>query len=229
MCGRTSLFVPQSTLETRFSARVVSDGGYTPRFNIAPTQPIEAITSDAPDNIVQHTWGLLPSWADGFDDGFINARAETAHEKPSFESAWAQRPCLVLSSGFYEWQQRNGGQKQPHRIYRDDDPAFAMAGLWEPWTGGEHDEPIPTVTILTTDANELIEPIHDRMPVVLRQEDEATWLAAGPSDRHDLCQPYPADDLAAYPISTFVNDPSHDDARVIESLETDQADLGDFE
>ncbi len=171
--------------------------------------------------------GLVPHWQDDPGEGFVNARAETAHEKPSFRDAWAMRPCLVLSSGFYEWQRRNGGPKQPYRIYREDDPAFAMAGLWEEWHG-DNSERLRTVTVLTTDPNDIVQPIHDRMPVVLSRDDEETWLTAGPDDRQELYRPYPGDDLAAYPIAPRINDPATDDARVIEPLDTDQSDLDEF-
>lgn len=227
MCGRTSLFVPQDDLEDRFGAHIVTDGGYRPRFNIAPGQPLEVITNDAPDEIDQYHWGLIPFWADEPGEGIINARSETADEKNVFKRAWDARPCLVLTSGFYEWRQSNGGPKQPYRIHREDEPAFAMAGLWEVWEG-ETDEAIPSVTILTTDPNELVEPIHDRMPVVLPRDDEDSWLAGDPDDRRELCRPYPDDDLSAYPISTQVNDPGNDDAGVIEPLDTEQSGLGEF-
>lgn len=226
MCGRTSLFIPQGELEDQFDARVVTDGGYQPRFNIAPGDRLEVITNEEPDAIDRYTWGLVPHWADAPDDGFINARSETAHEKPAFRDAWTRRPCLVLSSGFYEWQRQNGGPKQPYRVYRED-AAFAMAGLWNEWrdkTGRQ----LRTVTILTTEPSDVVGPIHDRMPVVLPRDDESRWLTAGPDERRELCRPYPDDDLAAYPISTAVNDPSNEDARVIEPLETQQSNLEEF-
>lgn len=225
MCGRNSLFIARDDLEDRFDASVVADGGYRPRFNIAPGEPLEIITNETPESIDRFGWGLVPRWADERTEGFINARSETAHEKPAFRDAWDERPCLVLSSGFYEWRSANGGPKQPYRIHRDDG-AFAMAGLWEE-RGGDGGERRRTVTILTTDANDVVAPIHDRMPVVLPRDAERTWLAAGPDERRALCRPSP-DDLTAYPISTFVNDPSHDDARVVEPLESEQADLGEF-
>lgn len=226
MCGRTSLFIPQDELEGRFDARVVTDGGYRPRFNIAPGDPIAVITNETSDEIDQYTWGLVPHWADDASEGFINARSETAAEKPSFRDAWDKRPCLVLTSGFYEWQQTNGGPTQPYRIYREDDAAFAMAGLWEDRNadGDSH----RTVTILTTEPNDVMTPIHDRMPVVLPAADEQTWLSAGPAERQELCRPYPEDDLDAYPISTTVNDPNTDDARIIEPLGNEQAGLDEF-
>ncbi|SIR94290.1 Putative SOS response-associated peptidase YedK [Haladaptatus litoreus] len=226
MCGRTALFIQQQDLEDRFDAQIVTDGGYTPRYNIAPGEPLEVITNEAPDEIDQYHWGLIPFWADEPEEGIINARSETAGEKRVFQNAWNSRPCLVLSSGFYEWQQQNGGPKQPYRVYREDSPAFAMAGLWEIW---EHDEQaIPCVTILTTEPNDMMKPIHNRMPVVLASEDEDPWLSADSDEREALCQPYSRDDLAAYEISTRVNNPSHDDPSVIEPEEHEQSGLGEF-
>lgn len=226
MCGRNSLFLAREDLEDRFDAKIVADGGYTPRYNIAPGADLEVVTNEATDEIDQYHWGLIPFWADEPEEGIINARSETVDEKRVFENAWESRPCLVLSTGFYEWESRNGGPKQPYRIYREDDPAFAMAGLWERWDGD--DETVSCVTILTTEPNEVIEPIHDRMPVVLPTDAEAEWLAAEPSRRKELCQPYPDVDLTAYEISTYVNDPGHDEPTVIEPLEHEQSGLGEF-
>lgn len=226
MCGRNALFATLEDLESAFDAEFIADGGYTPRYNIAPGEPLEVITNDATDEIDRYHWGLLPFWADEPGDGLINARSETAHEKSSFQSSWESRPCLVLSSGFYEWQEANGGPKQPYRVYREDAPAFAMAGLWREWSGEE--QSIPSVTILTTDPNDLMDPIHDRMPVVLPADEEDTWLTAGPAERAELCRPYPDDDLTAYEISTSVNDPGNDDPSVIKPLGHDQSEIGDY-
>lgn len=223
MCGRTSLFVPLEDLEDRFNATYVADGGYSPRFNIAPSEPLEVKTNEAPAEIDQYIWGLVPFWADDPDDaGWINARSETAHEKPAFRAAWSDRPCLVLSTGFYEWQETNGGPKQPYRVYRENDTAFAMAGLWEKWEG-ENGETLKTVTILTTDANELVASIHDRMPVILPPDEESEWLTGDSDKRQSLCQPYSKEDLDAYPISRTVNNPDHDEATIIEPLEANQS------
>ena len=226
MCGRNALFANQQDLEELFGAEVVTDGGYTPRYNITPGEQLEIITNQTTDEIDRYHWGLLPSWADDPGEGIINARSESAAEKRAFRDAWDSRPCLVLSSGFYEWQKGDGGPKQPYRIYRGDAPAFAMAGLWEVWGGEERD--IPCVTILTTEPNDLMEPIHDRMPVVLPDGAEKTWLTAAPDERADMCQPYPEDDLEAYEISTHVNSPGNDDPSVIEPLGHEQSGLGDF-
>lgn len=226
MCGRNSLFVSQDDLETRFDARVIADGGYTPRYNIAPGDDLEVITNEAHDEIDRYHWGLIPFWADEPEEGIINARSETADEKRVFERAWESQPCLILSSGFYEWRSLNGGSKQPYRVYREDGPAFAMAGLWDVWEG-EGDE-ISCVTILTTEPNDLMEPIHDRMPVVLPKGVESEWLSSSPDVRKELCQPYPENDLTAYEISTRVNNPGNDDPTVIEPLDHEQSGLGEF-
>lgn len=224
MCGRTSLFTPASELATRFDAAVPD--GYRPRYNVAPTDPVEVITAEEPDAIQRFYWGLKPSWADADDEGFINARAESAGEKPAFADAWASAPCLVLSSGFYEWKDTARGPKQPYRVHRPDDVAFAMAGLHRTWEGdGESHE---TVTVLTTEPNDLIAPLHHRMAVVLPPGEETTWLAAGPDERQALCRPYPRDDLEAYPISTAVNDPGNDSPGIIEPDESEQTGLGEF-
>ncbi|MFB6080607.1 MAG: SOS response-associated peptidase [Haloferacaceae archaeon] len=226
MCGRTSLFAARRDLEAQFDATVVADGGYRPRYNVAPGAPLEVVTNDAPDEIDRYRWGLVPSWADDPGEGMINARAETAGEKRAFRDAWESRPCLVLSSGFYEWRSRDGGPKRPYRIYRSDAPAFAMAGLWEVWEGDDRE--VPCVTILTTEPNDLLRPIHDRMPVVLPAGDEGTWLAADPADRAEMCRPYPDDDLDADEVSTRVNDPGNDDPSVIDPPAHEQSGLGDF-
>lgn len=220
------MILPRSDLESRFGADLAAGASYRPRYNVAPGERLEVVTNDAPGTVDRFHWGLLPPWADAVDDGYINARSETADEKRPFADAWETRPCLVLSTGFYEWQSANGGPKQPYRIHREDDPAFAMGGLWGETTVGE--ETVRSVTILTTEPNGVVEPVHDRMPVVLPADEEATWLEAGPETRRDLCRPYPGDDLAAYPISTRVNDPGNDDAAVIEPAETEQAGLDEF-
>ncbi|WP_136715644.1 SOS response-associated peptidase [Halorientalis salina] len=224
MCGRTSLFAPRAELESRFGAAVPE--AYEPRYNIAPTDPVEVVTSDRPDTIQRFDWGFRPSWADPDDEGFINARAETAGDKPAFSDAWESRPCLVLSSGFYEWKETARGPKQPYRVYREDDPVFAMAGLWQRWEGDDRQR--DTVTVLTTEPNDLVEPLHHRMAVVLPRDEESTWLTASPDERAELCRPYPNDDLDAYPISTAVNDPTNDSPGVIEPDESEQTGLGEF-
>lgn len=225
MCGRNSLFLKQSELQERFDA-IVTDGGYEPRYNIAPGSQVEVITNDEPDTITRYHWGLIPFWEDQPQEGIINARSETVGEKRVFASSWNSRPCLVLSSGFYEWQSRGGGGKQPYRIHRENDRAFAFAGIWDVWEG--EDNNIPCVTVLTTEPNDVMEPIHDRMPVILPRDAESSWLEGDEQTRKELCKPYPNEDLVAYEIDRRVNDPSNDDPRVIEPLDHEQSGLGSF-
>jgi putative SOS response-associated peptidase YedK len=245
MCGRTSLFLPQAVVESRFDASAREP--IEPRYNIAPFDDLPVITNEEPEVIDQFQWGFLPAWADGPDDTYrpINARAETAAEKPMFRDAFEARRCLVLADGFYEWQDQAHGPSQPYRVQREDEQPFAMAGLWSRWS--ENGDTIDTVTIITTDANEAIEPIHDRMPVILPESTERDWIEAGGegeangegeaywqgegADAGDILQPYPEDDLSIYPISRAVNDPKNDSAAVIEPVEPDtssQAGLDEF-
>ncbi len=228
MCGRMSLYLPEEDIESRFNAEFAADVTYQPRYNIAPDSRVEIITNENTGVIDQYLWGLVPSWAENPEQGFINARAETANEKPAFRSAWANRPCLVLTSGFYEWKQTNGGPKEPYRVYRTDHAGFALAGLWEEWSR-ESGESIRTVTILTTEPNDVVRSIHDRMPVVLQRSEEQSWLERSPEARREMCRPFPGESLDAYPISKYVNDPSHDDPRVIEPLGNEQTGLDRFE
>ena len=147
----------------------------------------------------------------------INARSETVAGKPSFRAAFRRRRCLVLADGFYEWR-RMGRKKQPHFIHLVDNRPFAFAGLWESWEGADHSS-IESCTILTTEPNDLVRPIHDRMPVILSPASYDSWLdtsaAVGPS-LFELLRPYPTDVMAAYPVSSHVNSPSHEDAHCVE-------------
>ena len=218
MCGRTSLFVPQSVLEDQFDATSVEP--ITPRYNIAPGDELATIQNDAPDEIDLLEWGLLPSWVDDPSNSPkpINARAETVAEKPMFRDAFEERRCLILADGFYEWKGQRGS-KQPYRITRTDDQPFAFAGLWE-----QYEEPsgetLETVTIITTDANEVVADVHDRMPVMLEASDEQTWLTASDQEvLQGVLDPYPADQLRAYPVSKKVNNPANDSAEVIEEID----------
>jgi putative SOS response-associated peptidase YedK len=224
MCGRTSLFPPLADLETRLGASHSHPDAYEPRYNIAPQDDIEVVTGGDPDTIDRHHWGLLPEWADGPGDGFINARAETVAEKPAFRESWAERPCLVPSSGFYEWKETGHGT-EPYRVHRPDDLVL-LGGVWREWQGD--DRTLRSVTVLTTEPNDLMSDLHDRMPVLLRQGEEETWLHGGPDERAELCRPYPDDDLEAYRIGTAVNSPTNDHEGIIERAETEQSGLGEF-
>jgi putative SOS response-associated peptidase YedK len=162
----------------------------------------------------------------------INARSESVADKPAFRSAFARRRCLVLVDGFYEWQQHGvpkGGKKQPYRIRRRDGQPFAFAGLWESWKGPkggpELDQPLETATIVTTDANEVLKPLHHRMPVILAPEDYDAWMnPETPKDAAEaLLRPCPEDWLEAYPVSTRVNNVRNEDASLVEPAEPQEA------
>jgi putative SOS response-associated peptidase YedK len=222
MCGRFTLRTDLRHLETTFDF----DGGpdHSPRFNIAPTQDVAAVRrnqeADQRELVFLH-WGLIPSWADDPKIGnrMINARAETVAEKPAFRSAFTKRRCLVVADGFYEWQ-KVGGKKQPYFIHRQDDEPFAFAGLWEFWKGDG--EEIQSCTLITTEANALMEPIHDRMPVILSPEDYPIWLDAEFKDKESLkglLRPCDPALLEAYPVTTLVNNPRNDLAKCIERVE----------
>ena len=235
MCGRFALLTPGHDLLTQFDVTQtpVDASMIAPRYNVAPTQPVVVVrastgsattsTGSAREQreLTFMLWGLIPSWAKDPKIGsrLINARAETVSEKPSFRAAFKRRRCLVLADGFYEWQAING-KKQPMFIHMADQMAFALAGLWESWQspdGGVLD----TCTILTTTPNALMEPIHNRMPVILEPEDYDTWLHPGdqPNIAMHLLRPFSAEKMAAYPVSTWVNSPAHDDAQCIVPLE----------
>jgi len=237
MCGRFVYREDPRDLARR--ARLPADdpaleelGGAT-RYNIAPSQPILGVRSDGGDDRRGNgrcgavlRWGLVPSWADDEKIGnrLINARAESVFEKPAFRAAARRRRCVIPASGFYEWQRAVRGGKQPFYIHRSGGEPLFFAGLWERWDGG--DEPLETACLLTTDANEWMEPIHDRMPVILDAEGVGAWIDPGgdPDGLRELLRPCPAGRLAGHPVSTRVNSPSHDDPALLDPAET-QGDL----
>lgn len=216
MCGRTSLFAPQSVVEARFDATAVEP--LEPRYNIAPQEELAVVRNDAPDTIDLLEWGLLPSWVEDPEAAPrpINARAETIADKPTFAEAFEQRRCLVLADGFYEWQDTRGG-KQPYRVERTDGEPFAMAGLFERRETEGRTE--VTVTVVTTEPNAVVEPLHHRMAVVFDPDEEDVWLSdADPTTHRDLLDPSPAEQWRSYPVSTRVNDPANDDPSVVEEV-----------
>ena len=214
MCGRFTQRQPLTKLAEDFQARLAfDDSAYRQQFNAAPTQsvPIVRMADGNGRELKFVRWGLIPSWAKDMKIGnsTINARGESVAEKPAFRTAFKKRRCLVLADGFYEWQ-KGGKVKQPYFIHRRDDKPFAFAGLWEAWHGGpgKSEEPLETCTIVTTTANDLMSPLHDRMPVILNQVDYGLWLDSEVSDRaklEPLIAPYEGDEFVATPVSTFVN------------------------
>ena len=219
MCGRFTLFEADAILSKDFGAPISFD--LQPRYNIAPTQQILAVRQSIGGKgreAVFLRWGLIPHWAKDPSIGnrMINARAETVGEKPAFRSAFRSRRCLVPSSGFYEWKKEERG-KQPYFIRPKGRSSFAFAGLWEQWQGPEGSL-VESCTLITTEANELISRLHDRMPVILPPSEYALWLDPGISDGRRLIphlQPYPANALEAFPVDAIVNNPKMDDSRCI--------------
>ncbi|MBD2529106.1 SOS response-associated peptidase [Nostoc flagelliforme FACHB-838] len=219
MCGRFTLNQSVEALSQVFHVESVPD--LAAQYNIAPTQMVVTVLQN-PENkkreLKQLHWGLIPSWAKdaGMGAKLINARAETVSEKPSFRSAFKHRRCLVVADGFYEWQ-RQQGKKQPFYFRLQDEQPFGFAGLWEKWRSPSNEE-IISCTILTTAANELLQPIHERMPVILEPQDYDLWLDSQvetPQTLQQLLRPYPASAMTAYPVSTLVNNSRHNSLECI--------------
>lgn len=218
MCGRFALTANPEAIQQAFNLDSVTQE-LVPRYNIAPSQPIAVITNQNPKQLDFFKWGLIPSWSKdpAIGNKMINARAETAAEKPSFKAAFKRRRCLIPASGFYEWPQTT---KQPMYIHLKGQDVFAFAGLWEQWFSPDGSE-ILSCTILTTEPNELLSTFHHRMAVILRPEDYATWLTPGevdPKTLMPLMQPYSADRMDAYEVSKAVNSPVNDGYDLIQPL-----------
>jgi putative SOS response-associated peptidase YedK len=194
--------------------------GVAPRYNIAPTQPVAVIPNNAKDKLDYFVWGLIPSWAKDPSIGsrMINARADTLAQKPSFRTAYRRRRCLIPATGFYEWKQDPGSKsKTPMYISLASGKPFAFAGLWEFWQSPDGSQ-VLSCSIITTEPNEMIASIHNRMPVILPSETYSLWL--DPNDRRPdeldgLLRSYPAQEMAAYPVSRQVNSPQNDAPELI--------------
>ena len=220
MCGRFTLSQPINAIASAFNIAQIPP--LEPRYNIAPTQLIPSILS-APGGEKQLQmlrWGLIPSWAkdDKISAKLINARAETVSEKPSFKAAFKRRRCLIIADGFYEWQ-RQEKKKQPYYFRLQNAQLFAFAGLWEQWKSPDEDI-INSCTILTTEANDLLRPIHDRMPVILESKNYELWLdsEAQQTQLQQLLRPYQADLMTSCTVSTKVNNPKNNTPECINSL-----------
>jgi len=220
MCGRFTLTVDPADLREAFQNYTFPEQ-YSPRYNIAPTQPILAIPNDAKNQADFFLWGLIPGWAkDPIIGGrLINARAETLAEKPSFRGGFKYKRCLIPTDGFYEWQARPGTKaKVPHFIHMQDRRPFAFAGLWDEWHSPDGGV-LRSATIITTVPNELMAPLHNRMPVIISPEHYEEWLdpaPRAPESLQPLLQPYAAAAMAAYPVSTLVNSPENDTPTLIQ-------------
>lgn len=208
MCGRYTLAVEMDELAERFGCPTV-EPVFKARYNVAPTQVMPVIIAPGGQRELRFMrWGLVPFWAKEKSIGnrLINCRAETAAEKPSFKHSYHRRRCLVPATGYFEWQKRPSG-KQPFHIRPLDHRVFAMAGLWDAWTDPEG-EIIFSYTILTTEATPATFSIHDRMPYILRPDQESAWLQGQAPGAVE-------DRLEAYEISTLVNKPAHDQPEII--------------
>ncbi|MCA0971931.1 SOS response-associated peptidase [Halobacillus litoralis] len=220
MCGRFTLTVDDHEIRKEFGIETISED-IEPRFNVAPGQKVWTIIQNGAEKRAgQMDWGLIPSWAKDPKIGYkmINARSETAHEKPSFKRLMAQRRCLILADSFYEWKKTDEG-KQPMRISLANRNVFAFAGLWDHWKTEEEDR--FTCTILTRESNEFMNDIHHRMPVILPRDKQNQWIEPvkwSGEQAHQFVEQLTIEDFDAYPVSSYVNSAKNTGAACIEPL-----------
>ncbi|MBI5119297.1 SOS response-associated peptidase [Candidatus Poribacteria bacterium] len=223
MCGRFTLFDSDAILSKAFGVPISFD--LTPRYNVAPSQPILTVRVSPETGKREFAWlrwGLVPHWAQDPSIGnrMINARGETVAEKPAFRDAFQRRRCLVPASGFFEWK-KGERRKQPYYIRMKDGRLFVFAGLWDLWKGPDG-SPVESCTLITTDANNVVAQLHDRMPVIMPHAAYDLWLGTEIQERGhllSLLHPYPAEEMEAYPVGFFVNDPKTEDLRCIARLQ----------
>jgi putative SOS response-associated peptidase YedK len=222
MCGRYTITVPLDELMLRFLLENEAPF-YEPRYNVAPGQMIPVILNDGKQNkLGQLRWGLIPHWAKDTKIGYkmINARVETVVEKPAYKESFHRKRCMIPADGFFEWEVTNDG-KQPMRILMRSGNLFAMAGLYDTWVSPEG-EKISSCTIITTGPNKTMEGIHDRMPIILRKQDEATWLDRSVQDvkllQSLIEKPYPHEEMRVYPVTKAVGNVKNDDPENIKDI-----------
>ena len=219
MCGRYTL---RSRGSAKFYGVPASELPFlAPRYNIAPTQDVPVIVErGASRELALFQWGLIPSWSKE-PKGFINARAETLEEKPSFSESFQRRRCLIPADGFYEWE-RNGKHRQPYFFQMKDEAVFAFAGIWDKWQ--RDGVSITSCAIITTTPNKLLATIHDRMPVVLTAETQESWLCENvkPEELKRLLVPFPGSEMKSFPVSSQVNQPQVDEAQLVEPIDISQ-------
>lgn len=229
MCGRFVQVEKPEFYAQHFGVEFVRTETLTPRYNVAPTSTVYAVADHEGSRVLtSFRWGLVPFWAKDAKIGSraINARVETAPDKPMFRNSFASHRCLIPVDGFYEWERKAKG-KLPHFIFAKDRKPLPVAGLWSSWHDPDTDERLLTCTILTGPPNELLENIHDRMPVIVPAERWDEWL--DPSNRdvealRALLDIYPASALAEYPVSTLVNSVANDTPDLIAPLDTPAVD-----
>jgi putative SOS response-associated peptidase YedK len=225
MCGRYELHTHPAAIALAFA--LPHAPSFEPSYNIAPMSdvPVVRIGADGRRELVRMRWGFVPRWAKDPSIGnrMINARGETLPDKPTFRMAFRRHRCLLPADGFYEWHALPGppgepARKQPLHIGMKDGEPFGLAGLFERWMSPDG-EVLDTCTIVTTEANALLAPVHDRMPLIVPREHFARWLDPRKGDVRDLVVPYPAERMTHYPVSTRVNSVRHDDPKIIECVE----------
>jgi putative SOS response-associated peptidase YedK len=221
MCGRYTISKLEQILK-QFKEILELPSSLIPRFNVAPTQAIPVIANNHPNSLDMFHWGLIPSWAKdpAIGNRMINARAETLAEKPAFRTALRRRRCLIPADGFYEWRKEKDKTKTPMYIRMKSGEPFAFAGLWDVWHSPDGSV-VPSCTIITTGPNELMSPIHDRMPAILPESDYARWICPDEQDAKamsELLKPFPAAEMVAFPVSRRVNSPKNEGAALIEPI-----------
>ncbi|MBC5772763.1 SOS response-associated peptidase [Pontibacter sp. KCTC 32443] len=223
MCGRYSIAITVKDKNNKASrvARLLEKYKLEAHYNAAPSQLLPVVTADEPDKIQLFSWGLVPHWSKDQHHGNkpINARAETLLEKPSFRELVSRRHCLVPADGFYEWRKTASG-KVPYRFLLKSEELFSFAGLWDEWADTETGEMQRTFTIITMEANELVKPTHDRMPVILSPEKEEAWLdvTKGNNLLQQFLRPFPAEEMKSYAVSALVNSVSNNSANLLQQV-----------
>jgi putative SOS response-associated peptidase YedK len=221
MCGRFVLMTPGKELAEQFRCDEFADLG--PRYNIAPTQLVAIVRFNRETRRRECEllkWGLIPSWSEDPSIGprLINARAESAGTKPAFRSAFKYRRCLVVADGFYEWKKLDNKRKQPYLFRLSSGKPFAFAGLWERWSSPDG-QVTESCAVLTTDSNDLLRSVHDRMPVILKPDDYTVWLdpeVKTPERLQSMLKPYPPDEMVGRSVSSTVNKADHEGPDCVE-------------
>ncbi|WP_294347050.1 SOS response-associated peptidase [Prosthecochloris sp.] len=221
MCGRFVLFIPLAEIAKEFQAEQLSFG-FEPDYNISPSRNVPLVIRDTDNRLILSRWGFVPVWADDLAIGnrMINARAETVADKPMFKKAVAEQRCIVPANGFYEWR-KIGSRKQPVYISRKDGKIMALAGIHNTWVSPAG-EKVNTFAIITTQPNELVKEIHNRMPVILSKEQYEEWLQTGklsPEALERLFKPFPSAKLESHDVSSKVNSPANNAPDNIDPLD----------
>ncbi|GJL61875.1 MAG: DUF159 family protein [Nitrospirales bacterium] len=223
MCGRYTLRKSEIELAAR---KTVVRSKVKPRYNIAPSQqvPVFRVNSEGQLEDLTLHWGLIPSWAKESKSSYsmINARVETVRTKPAYRGPFKKRRCLLPVDGWFEWQKQDKGPKQPYLFLLPEDEPFFFAGLWDHWESKEGEESIDSCTIITTEANQLVQPVHHRMPVILKPKDYDAWLDPAYDDSTQLEQLLTSSSpnaLTCYPVSLAVNNARHDGPDCVAPME----------